>query len=87
MKKVIISLLALGAVVTAGAQDVKKTVWSRLDQATVFFSGAELTHSASAALAKGDNEVSIEGLSPSIDLQSLKIRATDRKSTRLNSSH
>ncbi|MDR2885713.1 MAG: mucoidy inhibitor MuiA family protein [Rikenellaceae bacterium] len=75
MKALIVSVLAIATVLTAGAQD-KKTVASKLDQATVFFAGAELTHSASAALVKGENEINIEGLSPSIDLQSLKIKAT-----------
>lgn len=58
------------------AQD-KKTVKAKLHDATVFFQGAELTHSASSALTKGENEIYIEGLSPNIDNNSLKIKTTN----------
>jgi hypothetical protein len=61
---------------TAFSQD-KKTVKSKLNDATVFFQGAELTHSASYALTKGENEIYIEGLSPNIDKNSLKIKASN----------
>jgi len=54
----------------------KKTVKSKLNEATVFFQGAELIHTASSALLKGENEIWIEGLSPTIDKSSLKIKAT-----------
>ncbi|MCC8154050.1 MAG: DUF4140 domain-containing protein [Tannerellaceae bacterium] len=56
------------------AQD-KITLGSKLSEATVFFKGAELTHSATANLVKGENEIYIEGLSPGIDLNSLKIKS------------
>ncbi len=59
------------------AAQEKKAVKSKLDNATVFFQGAELTHTASSSLSKGENEISIEGLSPNIDKNSLKIKATN----------
>ena len=49
---------------------------STLQQATVFFEGAELIHQANASLLKGSNEVWISNLSPSIDINSLKIKTT-----------
>lgn len=55
----------------------KKTTKSKLNDVTVFFQGAELTHSASSTLTKGENEIYIEGLSPNIDKNSLKIRTTN----------
>lgn len=58
------------------AQD-KKTKKSKLNDATVFFQGAELTHSASYTLLKGENEIYIEGLSPNIDKNSLKIKTSN----------
>ena len=58
------------------AQQKEKVVRGALQEAVVFFNGAELTHSAAAALAKGENEVWIEGLSPQVDRNSLKIRMT-----------
>jgi len=53
----------------------RKIVNSKLTEATVFFKGAELTHKAVTNLTKGENELYIEGLSPGIDLNSLKIKS------------
>ena len=55
----------------------KKIEKSKLLAATVFFQGAELTHSASSMLLKGENEIYIEGLSPNIDKNSLKVKTTN----------
>lgn len=55
----------------------KKTVKSKLNDATVFFQGAELTHTATSSLLKGENEIYIEGLSPNVDKNSLKIKTTN----------
>lgn len=55
----------------------KKTVKSKLNDATVFFQGAELTHTATSSLLKGENEIYIEGLSPDVDKNSLKIKTTN----------
>lgn len=54
-----------------------KIIKSKLNDATVFLRGAELTHTATSALVRGDNELRIEGLSPNIDKNSLKIKATN----------
>lgn len=78
LKLLYISALVLtGFAATAYAADDIKTVKSKLNDATVFFQGAELTHSASASLVKGENELKIEGLSPNIDKNSLKIKASN----------
>lgn len=66
--------MALGLVMSAAAQT--KTVPSHLNAATVFFNGAELTHTASAALQRGESELTIEGLSPSINLSTISIKAS-----------
>jgi hypothetical protein len=58
-----------------GATEAKR-VHSTPDEVTLFFHGAELTHSAEASLAKGENEIVIDGLSPLIDRNSLKIKVT-----------
>lgn len=50
-----------------------KTVDSKLINATVYFRGAELTHSVTAALIKGENELLVKGLSPNVDKNSLRI--------------
>jgi uncharacterized protein (TIGR02231 family) len=54
-----------------------KTVSSKAVEATVFFRGAELTHSANVMLERGTNEVRIEGLSANIDVNSLKIKTSN----------
>lgn len=69
---VLLACLPLGM-----AAQEKKAVKSKLDNATVFFQGAELTHTANSSLTKGENEISIEGLSPNIDKNSLKIKVTN----------
>jgi len=58
------------------AQNVK-TVASKATEATMFFRGAELTHTATVMLERGANEVRIEGLSATIDVNSLKIKTTN----------
>lgn len=54
----------------------QKTITSKLDEATIFYRGAELKHSASTTLNKGTNELMIEGLSPDININSIKIKTT-----------
>ncbi len=79
MRKKALSILVLLAIfisLKGYAQD-KKTVKAKLNEATVFFQGAELMHSASYTLVKGENEIYIEGLSPNIDKNSLKIKTTN----------
>ena len=55
------------------AQNTKMTA----KKATIYFSGAELTHSAQVTLVQGENEIILEGLTPNIDINSLKINATN----------
>jgi len=79
MKAKLLSITAILLTVTSlcGYAQDKKTVKSKLNEATVFFQGAELIHSAASSLTKGENEIYIEGLSPSIDHNSLKIKTTN----------
>lgn len=51
-------------------------VKASLNEATVFFNGAELAHKASASVVKGVNDVWISELSPNIDVNSLRIKTT-----------
>ncbi|MDR0757028.1 MAG: DUF4139 domain-containing protein [Tannerella sp.] len=76
MKTFYVMMIFHAGVAIHGAAEVKHTVHSTLDEATLFFHGAELTHSAKAPLAKGENEILIDGLSPVIDRNSLKIKVT-----------
>ena len=54
-----------------------RTVSAKLESATVFLRGAELIHTTATTLTKGESEWYIEGLSPAIDENSLKISIPD----------
>ncbi len=62
---------------TGYSQENEKGIKSKLNEATVFLRGAELTHTASTNLSSGYNEIKIEKLSPNIDRNSLKIKASN----------
>ncbi len=70
-------LLITAAFVSATSLSAKKIEKSKIKEATVFFQGAVLTHTASSILDRGENEIYIEGLSPNIDKNSLKITTTN----------
>jgi uncharacterized protein (TIGR02231 family) len=55
------------------AQEAKMTP-AKIKEATVFFTGAELTHETTITLQKGNNELKISGLSPVLDKNSIKIK-------------
>jgi len=66
------SLLVLGFNASFAA-DEKNTVNSTIKSVTVYRNGAELLHSARASLRQGSNELTIEGISNAIDINSLQI--------------
>lgn len=73
MQKVsVIICLALMSLV-AYADNIK----GNLKKATIYFSGAELTHTSTVTLKQGENQVAIEGLTPNIDHNSLKINVNN----------
>lgn len=53
----------------------QKEFTAKIDQATVYLKGAALTHTASASLKSGSYDVTITGLSPDIEVNSLKVSA------------
>ena len=64
--------LCLGCIIPMQAQ---KQISAKLTDATVYLRGAALTHTASATLKSGSQEVIIDGLSPDIEINSLKVSA------------
>jgi len=75
MKKIfVLVLICLGVSCLMPAQ-AQKQISAKLEQATVYFNGAALTHTAAATLKSGSQEVIIDGLSPDIVLSSLKVKA------------
>lgn len=71
MKKLSIFLPLLMLAMSVFAQAPKQ---AQISNATVFLNGAQLTHSVVLPLQKGDNEVVIENLSPSINQRSLQVK-------------
>ena len=57
------------------ANDERNVVTSELKSATVYRSGAELTHSAVASLRQGSNELIIDNIANQLDLNSICIKA------------
>ena len=55
------------------ANDDRLTVTAPVKTVTVFRSGAEMIHSATAKLPKGNSELVIEGISNNIDINSLQV--------------
>lgn len=53
----------------------QKQISAKLEQATVYLRGAALTHTATANLKSGSQEIIIDNLSPDIELNSLKVSA------------
>ncbi|MDR2293328.1 MAG: DUF4140 domain-containing protein [Prevotellaceae bacterium] len=73
-KRNFITVLLLILFVAQGFSDDSKTIKAALKDVTVFFNGAELTHTASMQLVKGENEITVEGISPVINRNSLQIK-------------
>jgi len=73
MKKSFLTIILLALCAVAVADNTKAT----LKRATVYFSGAELTHTANVSLTQGENEITLEGLTPNIDINSLKINVNN----------
>lgn len=69
------TLVVITLVFSSGSFAV--TSKATLKTATIYFNGAELTHKASVFLNNGENEVSIEGLSPQIDQNSLNVKVNN----------
>ncbi|MDR1745905.1 MAG: DUF4139 domain-containing protein [Tannerella sp.] len=74
--KFVLAIAFMMAVWMDSYAETPKTVRSKLNEVTMFFRGAELTHTVTASLDKGESELRIEGLSSSIDKSSLKIKAS-----------
>jgi uncharacterized protein (TIGR02231 family) len=71
-KFLVLATLCFGCLLPLHAQ---KQVSAKLDSVTVFLRGATLYHSANVTLKSGSQEIVIDGLSPDIALNSLKVQA------------
>ncbi len=86
MNKLLLTTLMLALVNLTYSHDSKKTASdtqkntatekAKLNEATVYTSGAQLRSNLSYNAIKGLNEIIIEGISPSIDPQTIQVSAT-----------
>lgn len=73
MKKMLVWMFAAFAFI-AKAED-KVTVPATLKAVTIYRSGAEMNHVASATLKQGNNELIIENISNKVDINSIQVKA------------
>ncbi|MBS1567311.1 MAG: DUF4140 domain-containing protein, partial [Bacteroidetes bacterium] len=79
MKRLFVLLLVQAGWLSAAlAGDDKNIVPSVLQSAIVYRSGAELVHLAKAGLKQGNNELVIENISNSLDVNSVQIKCDDK---------
>ncbi len=72
-KNIFPAVLACLSFITSNAADEPQKTSSALKTVTVYRSGAEMIHNASAQLVQGDNELIIEGISNVLDINSVQI--------------
>ena len=73
MKKVLVIICALISI-DLSANDERNIIPSELKTATVYKSGAELTHTANATLKQGNNELVIDNIANQLDINSIQIK-------------
>lgn len=73
MRITIIVLAGLLAVLHVKAADDKQTVKSVLRSAVVYRAGAELVHTTRVTFRQGSNDITVEGLSNKVDVNSIRI--------------
>ncbi|MES1216272.1 MAG: DUF4140 domain-containing protein, partial [Bacteroidota bacterium] len=72
LKQIFPAILVIMSVAANAAND-PKTISSDLKTVTVYRSGAEMVHNASTQLLPGNNELVIDGISNTIDINSVQI--------------
>jgi len=75
MKHFIFTAVLFMAFIAGRAREEGSSTPSNLKSVTVYRSGAEMVHTASAALKQGDNTLIIENLSNQLDVNSIQVKA------------
>ncbi|CAN5620098.1 DUF4139 domain-containing protein [soil metagenome] len=75
ISKLILTIAISFSFLFASAKDDKNQLQANLKSVTVYRSGAEMLHTASATLKQGNNELIIDNLSNNIDINSIQIKA------------
>ncbi len=79
MKKIILLFIVASACLNllAGKNNDRNKVKAELQAVTVYKSGAEMSHTAKAELKKGNNELIIENISNSLDINSIQVNCSN----------
>ena len=72
-KKLYLAICLMALSISLFANDEKKTSTASLKSVTVYRTGAEMIHTASVSLSKGNNELIIEGISMYTDVNSIQV--------------
>lgn len=86
MKKLLFVLLAVFLFSALTAQEIKKQVDSKIDNVTVFLTGAQITRTATVAIPKGTSNLVFRDVSTLVIPQSIQV-ATDNEITILSVNH
>lgn len=76
MKKILMMAFVL-TTISVFASDERNIVKSELKNATVYKSGAELTHTTTANLKQGNNELIVDNIANAIDINSIQIKTAN----------
>ena len=76
MKRILLAVAILVGI-TAFGNDGRTIVNARLQSVTVYRSGAEMVHTATATLKQGSNELVIDQLGNQIDINSIQVKVSD----------
>ncbi|MEI7736560.1 MAG: DUF4140 domain-containing protein, partial [Ferruginibacter sp.] len=60
---------------SSSAQSLQKTIDSKIEKATVFLNGAQISRSAKTTIVAGTSEMVFKGISPYINKQSIQVKA------------
>ncbi len=86
MKKLLFVFLTTLLIATASAQENKKQVDSKIDNVTVFLTGAQISRTATVAIPKGTSNLVFHDVSTTVIPQSIQV-ATDKEITILSVNH
>ena len=76
MKRIYTIALLLASLIRVVAQEAEQTVSSKINQVAVFLQGAQITRHASVPLKAGVSILTLTGIAPAVQQQSIKVDGT-----------
>jgi hypothetical protein len=71
-----LSLLIIAVIISQiiSAQSVQKTIYTKIEKATVFLNGAQINRTGKVSVNPGNNEIVFSGISPYVNSQSIQVK-------------